>query len=158
LLAIVRLTGFVVFSVPVALVFYGMGFLKLDITVLRKKYFATMTRMLGIRVIVRGRQSSASPQLVVANHVSYFDIFVLGGVTRGTFVAKADIRRWPLFGWLGQSGQTVFVDRNRAAAGEARDQLRERLEAGVNLLMFPESTSNDGNRIRPFKSALFNVA
>jgi 1-acyl-sn-glycerol-3-phosphate acyltransferase len=137
---------------------FALGALSFDITGLRTWYFRTTTRMVGLKVIVRGHQSDASPQLVVANHASYFDVLVLGGVARGTFVAKVDIRSWPMFGWLGASGGTIFVDRKRAATGGARDQLRQRLDAGDNLLMFPESTSTDGNRVRPFKSALFNVA
>ncbi len=158
MLAFARLALFIAFSVPYALMLYALMALKRDITRQRTWYFKTVSRVVGIKVIVRGRQSDASPQLVVANHVSYFDIFALGGVARGTFVAKAEIKNWPLFGWLGASGGTIFVDRDRTAAGEARDQLRERMNAGDTLLMFPESTSNDGNRIRPFKSSLFNVA
>ena len=114
--------------------------------------------MLGIKVIVRGRQTEAAPQLIVANHVSYFDIFVLGGVAKGAFVAKAEINGWPLFGWMGRSGRVLFVERRRTATGLARDGIKQRIDAGDTLFMFPESTSNDGNHVRPFKSALFTVA
>jgi 1-acyl-sn-glycerol-3-phosphate acyltransferase len=121
-------------------------------------YFATATRVMGIRVIVRGEQSAAKSKLAVANHISYLDIFVLGGLIKGSFVAKAEIANWPVFGTMGKVGHTVFVDRKRTATGVARDGIQERLDAGHTLIMFPESTSHDGNRVRPFKSALFTVA
>jgi 1-acyl-sn-glycerol-3-phosphate acyltransferase len=132
--------------------------LKVDITRIRRWYFAVAGKLLGLRVIVRGKQSTAQPQLVVANHISYFDIFAIGGAVHGVFVAKAEIDSWPFFGWMGRAGNTVFVNRRRSATGNARDDIRDRIAAGQTLVMFPESTSNDGNRIRPFKSALFNVA
>jgi 1-acyl-sn-glycerol-3-phosphate acyltransferase len=59
---------------------------------------------------------------------------------------------------LGRIGRTVFVNRRRSATGNARDDIQERIDAGDTLIMFPESTSHDGNRVRPFKSALFTVA
>jgi 1-acyl-sn-glycerol-3-phosphate acyltransferase len=113
------------------------------------------TRVLGIRVVVRGHPNA---KLLVANHVSYLDIFVLGGLVKGVFVAKAEIASWPIFGLMGKAGNTVFVDRRRTATAHARDGIRERIDAGQTLIMFPESTSHDGNRVRPFKSALFTVA
>lgn len=150
--------AFAAFSIVSGLYCHTCNALRIDIAAFRRWYFRTAGRILGLRVVVRGHQTHTSPQLVVANHISYFDIFVLGGAARGTFVAKSEIGGWPLFGWLGRSGRTVFVNRKRTATAEARDGVRERLNAGENLLMFPESTSNDGNRIRPFKSALFEPA
>ena len=158
LLAFVRLLGFVLFSVPMAILCHLLLRLKVDIAPIRRRYFAIAGKILGLRVIVRGRQSTARPQLVVANHISYFDIFAIGGATHGVFVAKAEIDSWPFFGWMGRAGGTVFVNRRRTATGDARDDIRSRIAGGETLIMFPESTSNDGNRIRPFKSALFNVA
>ncbi len=121
-------------------------------------YYRLLVRIIGLRVVVRGHESTASPRLVVSNHISYFDIPVLGSVIAGDFIAKADIASWPGFGWMAKAGQTIFIDRRRSATGTARDQIQERLEAGDTLIMFPESTSGDGNWMRPFKSALFTVA
>jgi 1-acyl-sn-glycerol-3-phosphate acyltransferase len=157
-LAAARIAAFSVFSVAIAVVGTVVNAFGADIASLRRWYFATAGRIVGLRVLVRGTPATTRPLLIVANHVSYLDIFALGGVAPGAFVAKADIQTWPVIGWLGRIGRAVFVDRRRAATGDARDDIRARLEAGDTLIMFPEATSNDGNRIRPFKSSLFNPA
>ena len=117
-----------------------------------------LNMLVGVKVIVRGKLSDTAPRLVVANHISYFDITVLGALVPGEFVARGDMATWPFFGFVSKAAKVVFVDRRRSAAGEARDQIQERLESGSTLIMFPESTSGDGNIMKPFKSALFNVA
>lgn len=114
--------------------------------------------IIGLRVVVRGAQSTEKPHLVVSNHVSYYDIVTLGSLIAGDFVAKADIAKWPIFGVMAKAGRSVFIDRRRSATDSARDQIQERLDDGDTLIMFPESTSGDGNRMKPFKSALFTVA
>jgi len=115
--------------------------------------------LLDIRIETRGTQSTARPTLFVCNHSSYLDISVLGSLIRGSFVAKAEVADWPFFGFLAKLQRTVFVDRQRrSAAHHQRDQLARRLDAGDNLILFPEGTSNDGNRTLPFRSALFGVA
>jgi len=69
------------------------------------------------------------------------------------------VARWPFFGTLARLQRTVFVERERrSATGEVRDVIRERLLAGDTLLLFPEGTSHDGNRVLPFKSALLGAA
>ncbi len=125
---------------------------------LKRLHGRVVNKIVGLRVVTRGQQSTASPRLVVANHISYFDIMVMGELVEGEFVARGDMATWPFFGFVSRCARVVFVDRRRSAAGEARDQLQERLDSGDTLIMFPESTSGDGNRMKPFKSALFNVA
>ena len=103
--------------------------------------------------------STAAPTLFVSNHLSYLDIEVLGSLIPGSFVAKTEVGTWPFFGALARLQRTVFVDRNRRGSADAqRDSLQSRLEAGDNLVLFPEGTSSDGNRTLPFKSALFAAA
>ena len=115
--------------------------------------------LLDLHIESRGAISKDKPTLFVCNHSSYLDITVLGSLIRGSFVAKAEVAGWPLFGFLAKLQRTVFVDRQRrASAHEQRDQLGQRLSAGDNLILFPEGTSNDGNRTLPFRSALFGVA
>ncbi len=132
--------------------------LKINSATFRRWYYRRLTRVLGLRVITRGVQSIAKPQLVVSNHISYFDIVALGSVIAGDFIAKADIAKWPIFGIMAKAGRSVFIDRRRSATSNARDQIQERLDAGDTLIMFPESTSGDGNHVKTFKSALFTVA
>src|SRR4051812_25759865 len=90
-LAILRIAGFSVFSIGCAVYVALLNLLRADTARECSWYFGTVGRMLGFRVIVRGRLSDAPAKLVVANHVSYFDIFVLGGLIPGSFVAKSDI-------------------------------------------------------------------
>ena len=115
--------------------------------------------ILGMRVERHGERSQAHPTLYVINHCSYLDIGVLGSLIDGSFIAKAEVAGWPLFGWLAKLQRTVFVDRHRRAgtAGQ-RDEITSRLEGGDSLILFPEGTSSDGNRVLPFKTALFSVA
>lgn len=121
-------------------------------------YHRRCCRMLGFQVERRGRQSRARPTLYVANHVSYFDIMVLSSLIKASFVAKAEVARWPLFGSLAKLQRTVFVERRGKRTARHRDDMAARLEQGDDLILFPEGTSGDGNRILPFKSALFSVA
>jgi len=115
-------------------------------------------RLFGFRVQRRGCQSRKAPTLYVANHVSYLDIEVLGSLIVGSFVAKKEVRSWPVFGWLAVLQRSVFVGRQPQRAADDRDEMSERLEAGDSLILFAEGTSGDGNRVLPFKSALFSVA
>ncbi|MGQ9366264.1 lysophospholipid acyltransferase family protein [Azospirillum sp. ST 5-10] len=122
-------------------------------------YHASCWRIIGFDVVVRGTVAQGGPVLFVSNHSSYLDIMVLGGLIPGSFVAKTEVARWPFFGLLAKLQRTVFVERrNRSTAGRQRDDMRGRLEAGDNLILFPEGTSSDGNRTLPFKTALFAVA
>jgi 1-acyl-sn-glycerol-3-phosphate acyltransferase len=122
-------------------------------------YHRTCCRILGLGVEIRGTMSAAAPTLFVSNHLSYLDIEVLGSLIPGSFVAKTEVGTWPFFGALARLQRTVFVDRNRRGSADAqRDSLQSRLEAGDNLVLFPEGTSSDGNRTLPFKSALFAAA
>jgi lyso-ornithine lipid O-acyltransferase len=121
-------------------------------------YHGMCRRIFGMRVAVSGRFSDSHPTLFVSNHVSYLDIMVLGSLIGGSFVAKAEIAGWPLFGWLAKLQRTVFVDRQRASTASQGGLIRQRLGAGDNLILFPEGTSSDGNRILRFKSALLGAA
>jgi len=121
-------------------------------------YHRICCRILGLKIEVHGRPIKTRPALFVCNHSSYLDIEVLGSLVGGCFVAKAEVATWPLFGWLAKLQRTVFVDRRRGSTGDQRDQITERLAEGDRLILFPEGTSGDGNRVLPFKSALFSVA
>jgi len=153
-----RVGAFLVSAIGATLTATALNKLTGNSVTFRRWYYRILCRVLGLKVIVHGTQSTAAPRLVVSNHISYIDIAALGSVIPGDFVAKADIADWPGFGWMAKAGQTVFIDRRRSATSEARDQMQERLDAGDTLIMFPEATSNDGNVMKPFKSALFTVA
>ena len=121
-------------------------------------YHRGCCRILGLDLRIVGERCQTHPVLFVANHTSYLDISVLGAAIDGCFVAKAEVSGWPLFGLLAKLQRTVFVERRRGAAKDQAGDIARRLEAGDDLILFPEGTSTDGNRVLPFKSSLFAVA
>jgi len=124
-----------------------------------RAYWRGVVRIVGFQVVMRGTPAEgAGPVLFVANHVSYLDIIVLGSLLRAFFVAKGEVAGWPGFGFLARIARTVFVDRRPGASARERDAIRHRLAAGDSLILFAEGTSTDGNRVLPFKSALFSAA
>jgi 1-acyl-sn-glycerol-3-phosphate acyltransferase len=125
---------------------------------LPNRYSRFLCKLFGLNIIVIGKPMQDRGVLMVANHTSYLDIIVLGGMAHVSFVAKSEVSTWPFFGLMARLYETVFVERSRRSqAGVARDQLRERLQVGDALVLFPEGTSNDGNRVLPFKSALMGA-
>ena len=121
-------------------------------------YHKLCCRIMGLKVRMVGTPAKARPVLFVSNHVSYLDIPVLGSIIPVSFIAKSEVAQWPGYGWLAKLQRTVFVDRRRNTTRQQRDSLHARLAAGDALVLFPEGTSNDGNRILPFRSALLSVA
>ena len=111
-------------------------------------------KWIGLQIRVHGEVPRAG--LIVANHVSYLDIVALSSVARCAFVAKKEVASWPLFGLYARLGATIFVDRERrGAVAGAAGEMRERLDAGVPLTLFPEGTSTGGSDVLPFRSSLF---
>lgn len=114
--------------------------------------------ILGLGIEVHGERVRTRPALYAANHTSWLDIVVLSALIPGSFVAKHEVAGWPVVGLLAKLQRSVFVERRRQRAGKHRDEMRKRHEAGDLLILFPEGTSNDGNRVLPFKSSFFAVA
>lgn len=110
--------------------------------------------IIGLRLTVRGRPMEGDGALV-ANHASWLDILVLNACDRVWFVAKAEVSRWPLVGWLARATGTVFIARDPRQARVQQALFEERLRLGHRLLFFPEGTSTDGLRVLPFKPTLF---
>jgi 1-acyl-sn-glycerol-3-phosphate acyltransferase len=93
----------------------------------------------------------------VANHASWADVFVMRAASQIYFVAKAEVRSWPLMGMIGAHTGTVFIERNPRKAQEQKEMFLARLRKGDRLCFFPEGTSSDGRRVLPFKSTLFSA-
>lgn len=121
-------------------------------------YHRNCLRATGAKVTRHGTIEKAPATLYVANHSSYLDITVLGAILPVGFVAKAEIRNWPIFGILARLQRSVFIDRRPANAKSHAEEISERLNDGDSLVLFPEGTSGEGNRVLRFKSALFSVA
>ena len=114
-------------------------------------------RVMGFQIVVRSGAVVRGPSLVVANHISYLDILVLGSLVMGRFVSRAEVRNWPIIGVMARMQRTVFTHRR---SGQLRSELRkvERIiEAGDIAILFPEATTGDGLRLLPFKSSLLDV-
>ncbi len=127
-------------------------------TVCNRVFWRGVLRLANIRVRVHGRASVLRPLLFVGNHVSYLDIPVLGSLLPGIFVAKSEVAGWPGIGFIARLARTVFVERKRTEAARQKRDLSDRLARGIPLIIFPEGTSDDGNRVLPFKSTLFSIA
>ncbi|MDP3677680.1 MAG: lysophospholipid acyltransferase family protein [Methylotenera sp.] len=103
--------------------------------------------------------TSLSSTMFVANHISWSDIHALNGLVPLRFIAKSEIKNWPIFGYLVSKANTLFIDRNkRQDAKRTIDIAHKSLQAGDNLCFFPEGTTTDGTEIRPFKSSLIQAA
>jgi len=113
--------------------------------------------LLGVRVSFSGRPLEKGQVFYVFNHLSYLDIPVIGGLLNASFIAKKEVRSWPVFGFLARLQQTAFIDRARRSARQGSDQVSEYLERGRNLILFAEGTSTDGRSVWPFKSSLFGL-
>lgn len=118
-----------------------------------------MCKMMGLRVHSSGTIASDRPLLLVANHISWADILVLGSLGQLSFVAKSEVKSWPLFGTFAVLQNTVFIERDqKKKSGAQADAIASRLKQGDVLVLFAEGTSTDGNHILPFKSSLFGAA
>lgn len=121
-------------------------------------YWRVVGWFIGLKMTVEGQPTSHRPTLFVANHCSWLDIVSLGSVLPACFVAKAEIAGWPGISIVAKLGRTIFVSRNRQAVAQEQRTLEQRLKAGDSIILFPEGTTSDGNRVRPFASAFFTLA
>ena len=97
--------------------------------------------------------------LLVSNHLSYLDILAISATTPAVFVSKAEVKRWPLFGWLATLGGTVFIERaRRTHVGAVNREIQPALNEGVLVVVFPEGTSTNGDEVLPFRSSLLEPA
>jgi 1-acyl-sn-glycerol-3-phosphate acyltransferase len=97
--------------------------------------------------------------LLVSNHLSYVDILVIATITPAIFVAKREVKGWPIFGFFARLGGTLFVDRERRSrVGQTTNEIQAALDHGALVVLFPEGTSSDGKSVLPFKSSLLEPA
>ena len=109
-----------------------------------------------VRVEIYGRIDK-NADAFACNHVSWLDILVIQSISDVAFVAKSEVKRWPLFGFLAKIADTVFIDRRIMAAKAQQFDLLKSIQKRKKLFFFPEGTSTDGSHILPFKSSLFEV-
>ena len=125
---------------------------------LRRRWSRGLLQVLGIELDPRGA-AVAPGCMVVANHISWVDIFVINALAPAAFVSKAEVRNWPVIGWLAARSDTIFL--RRGSRGHARiinEETAALLDAGCNVAIFPEGTTTDGSLLLHFHAALLQPA
>lgn len=116
-------------------------------------------RILGVHLQVLGEPPVGGPLLVVSNHLSWLDIVALNACRPCRFVAKADVRHWPVVGQLVAASGTLFIEReNRRDAMRVVHHMAECLHAGDVVAVFPEGTTGEGQGVLPFHANLLQAA
>ena len=125
---------------------------------LRQRWSAGLLRLLGVELQSVG--TAIRPGcLLVANHISWLDIFAINALAPAAFVSKAEVRAWPVVGWLAARNETVFL--RRGSRGHARiinAEIGALLDGGRNVAVFPEGTTTDGSHVLHFHAALLQPA
>jgi len=127
----------------------------------RARWLQRTGRRVGriFRLEIRVAGKAPERGMLICNHVSYVDILALVTLAPAMFVAKREVRSWPVMGFLAQLGGTLFIDRQRRThVGEINDDIQTALDDGALVIVFPEGTSSDGRGVLPFKSALLEPA
>ncbi|MGV2288734.1 lysophospholipid acyltransferase family protein [Trinickia sp. YCB016] len=127
---------------------------------MNRKWSLKMLRLAGMRLVVHNDDARLDHGvLVVGNHVSWIDIYVINAWRPTPFVSKAEIRNWPVVGWLAHQLGTVFIQREkRSDAKRIMHELADRLSAGELMCVFPEGTTSDGLALLPFHANMFQAA
>lgn len=121
------------------------------------RWCAFMLRRLSIDLLKTGELPASG--LIVCNHLSYLDIIVFSALAPCAFVAKREVRQWPIFGLFAAIAGSIFVDRSQPALAHASVlEMQETLRSGTRVVLFPEGTSTGGDKVLPFKPALFESA
>jgi len=129
---------------------------------LMRSWARAMNRAAGIELRVHGRENipQGHGAVYIANHVSWFDIFALAAeLPRYTFIAKAELRRIPIFGRAAETAGIVFIEReNRKAAFESYKAAAQEVQRGRSIIVCPEGTRGRDYHLRPFKKGPFVLA
>ena len=111
--------------------------------------------LLPLRIHRHGMPSKETA-LLVSNHVSWLDIVAIGAQSPVHFLSKAEVRHWPVIGWLANAAGTQFIQRGQAGGQTLHAQLRDALQQGDSLVIFAEGTTTAGDRVRAFHGRLMS--
>jgi 1-acyl-sn-glycerol-3-phosphate acyltransferase len=118
-----------------------------------------LLRIVDVRMTVSGVPVAENAVLYVANHVSWIDIFVMNTQRPTAFIAKSEIRDWPIIGWLVAGAGTLFIERGqRWAIPVVVESMRARFARGEAIGLYPEGKTSDGLALLPFRASLFEPA
>ncbi|MDQ8022620.1 MAG: lysophospholipid acyltransferase family protein [Moraxellaceae bacterium] len=125
---------------------------------IKQAWSQQLIQLLGLRLTTTGTTPTGSA-LIVSNHISWLDIFVLNAATQTHFVCKDEVRDWPIIGWLVEHTDTLFIARgSRSAAARASAAVLACLREQDQVVVFPEGTTTNGLALLPFRPALFQAA
>jgi 1-acyl-sn-glycerol-3-phosphate acyltransferase len=125
------------------------------------RWSAELLDVLHVRISVTGDipLSEIKQGLIIANHISWLDVFVMSSVLPMRFVAKSEVRSWPFIGWLCARAQTIFIERNkRSDTVRTNIQAVAHLRHGNCMAIFPEGTTSDGTEVTHFHASLLQPA
>jgi 1-acyl-sn-glycerol-3-phosphate acyltransferase len=126
---------------------------------IKKRWSRHLLDCLGIRLMVNGAAEQTVQGMLVANHISWLDVFVINAIAETTFVCKDEVRDWPLIGMLCARTGTVFIERgSRSAARRVNETLVARLGEGERIVVFPEGTTGEGVDLMAFRPAMLQAA
>jgi 1-acyl-sn-glycerol-3-phosphate acyltransferase len=126
---------------------------------LMRWWSAKLLRILNIEALVGGEPPPGAAAMIVANHVSWIDIFLIASVRPTRFIAKSEIRGWPIAGWIADRAGTLFIRRDQLRDMARIDaRVREMLVQGDCVGLFPEGITTEGDELRKFHSSLFEPA
>lgn len=120
-------------------------------------WFRGLLATLSLRLRVNGAPVRGG-RVTVANHVSWLDIPVIGSCEATRFVAKAEVRDWPVAGWLANAAGTFYIHRGKHGTKPLLGRLAPHLETGGSITIFPEGTTTDGTDVLPFHPRLLAAA
>jgi 1-acyl-sn-glycerol-3-phosphate acyltransferase len=126
-----------------------------------QSWSAALLTIMHVRISTSGAESlpDVSGGLVVANHISWLDVIVLNSILPLRFVAKSEVRRWPVIGWLCAQAQTLFIARHkRSDTAHTNRKMVEALQQGNCMALFPEGTTTDGSQVKHFHASLLQPA
>lgn len=159
---VVRILGVVGLGLGMASVFRLFERLNVSQATYRQQrwsqfFMGRLSNALPFRISVHG-QLPERPMLWVSNHVSWTDIALLGQLTPLSFLSKAEVRNWPVAGWLAAKAGSLFIRRGAGDSPLIRQQMTRHLQQPLALLMFPEGTTTDGRTVRTFHGRLLAAA
>lgn len=128
---------------------------------LTREWSRSLLALLRVRLTIRGEALNASSHkvMVAANHVSWLDIYLLNTAWPARFVSKAEVRSWPVFGWLAEVTGTLFLERGkRRDTARINNVITAALNQGDCVAFFPEGTTTDGTHLKPFLASLLQPA
>lgn len=136
--------------------FYFLGVDKIGWSAeFRKRWGIAVCKILGINIKVEGLPPKP-PFFLVSNHLSYADVWVLFSQLNCTFIAKSEVRNWPIIGFVLETSGILFVNRERRSdVARVNNEISNHLTDSQGIVLFPEGTTSAGADILPFKSSLF---